>query len=82
MENYVTVVEWYILGMVIYFVYNLFIGRNMHYYIELIHKEVPEYPFSDNSIMWVVTIVSMLSSFVWPITAGYDFVKTLKGEID
>lgn len=82
MENYVAAAEWYILGMVIYFVYNLFIGRNMHYYIELIHKEVPEYPFSDNSIIWVVTIVGLLSSFVWPITGGYDFVKTLKGEID
>jgi len=82
MENYVTAAEWYILGMVLYFVYNLFIGRNMHYYIDLIHKEIPEYPFSDGSIIWMVSIVGLLSSFVWPITAGYDFVKTLKGEID
>lgn len=82
MEKYVTAAAWYILGMVLYFVYNLFIGRNMKDYIELIHKEVPEYPFSDNSIIWVVTIVGLLSSFVWPITGGYDFVKTLKGEID
>ena len=82
MEKYVTAAAWYILGMVLYFVYNLFIGRNIHYYIDLIHNEIPEYPFSDNSIMWVVTIVGMLSSFVWPIAAGYDFVKPLKGEID
>lgn len=82
MKNYVTAAEWYILGMVLYFMYNLFIGRNMHYYIDLIHKEVPEYPFSDGSIVWIVSIVGLLSSFVWPITAGYDFVKTLKGEID
>ena len=82
MEKYVTAAAWYILGMVLYFVYNLFIGRNMHYYIDLIHKEIPEYPFSDESIVWMVSIVGLLSSFVWPITAGYDFVKTLKGEID
>lgn len=82
MENYVTATEWYILGMVLYFVYNLFIGRNMKDYIELVHKEIPEYPFSDGSIVWMVSIVGLLSSFVWPITAGYDFVKTLKGEID
>lgn len=81
MEKYITAAAWYILGMVLYFVYSLFIGRNMSYYINLIHKEIPEYPFSDNSIIWVVTIVSLLSSFVWPIAGGYDFVKTLKGEI-
>ena len=82
MEKYVTAAAWYILGMVLYFVYNLFISRNMHYYINLMHKEVPEYPFSDMTIVWLVTIVGLLSSFVWPITAGYYFVKTLKGEID
>lgn len=82
MEKYVTAAGWYVLGLCLYFVYNLFISRNMSYYINLIHKEIPECPFSDNSIMWMVTIVGLLSSFVWPITAGYDFVKTLKGEID
>lgn len=82
MEKYVIAAEWYILGMVLYFVYNLFIRKNMKDYIDLMHKEVPEYPFSDMTIAWLVTIVGMLSSFVWPIAAGYDFVKTLKGEID
>lgn len=51
MENYITAAGWYVLGMCLYFVYNLFISRNMSYYINLIHKEIPECPFSDNSIM-------------------------------
>ena len=82
MENYVIAAAWYILGMVLYFVFELFIRRNVKYYVDLAHKEVPWVPFSDRVIAAIIVVVVLLSSFVWPITAGFDFVKTLKGEID
>ncbi len=82
MEKYVTAAAWYILGMVLYFVFELFVRRNAKYYVDLVHKEVPWVPFSDHVIVAIIVGVVLLSSFVWPITAGFDFVKTLKGEID
>lgn len=82
MEKYVTAAAYYLLGIGLYFVYNLFIRRNMRYYIELIHEEVPWAPFSDRVIAMIIVVTALLSSFVWPITAGFDFVKTLKGDID
>lgn len=82
MEKYVIAAAWYLLGIVLYFVFELFIRRNIHYYIELMHKEVPWVPFSDRVIAALIVATALLSSFVWPIAAGYDFAKTLKGEID
>lgn len=82
MEKYVIAAAWYLLGIILYFVFELFVRRNVKYYIELIHKEVPWVPFSDRVIAGIIVATVLLSSFVWPITAGYDFVKTLKGEIN
>ena len=82
MEKYVTAAAYYLLGIGLYFVYNLFIRRNMRYYIEIIHEEVPWAPFSDRAIVMIIVVTALLSSFVWPITAGFDFVKTLKRDID
>lgn len=82
MENYVIAAEWYILGMVLYFVFELIIRRNVKYYIDLVHKEVPWVPFSDHVIAAIIVAVVLLSSFVWPLTSGIDFIRTLKGEID
>lgn len=82
MEKYVIAAAWYLLGIILYFVFELFVRRNVKYYIELVHKEVPWVPFSDRVIAGIIVATVLLSSFVWPITAGYDFVKTLKGEIN
>lgn len=82
MENYIAAAKWYILGMILYFVFELFIRRNVKYYIDLAHKEVPWVPFSDRIIGTIIVGTALVSSFVWPLTAGIDFIRTLKGEID
>lgn len=82
MENYITAAGWYVLGMVLYFVFELFIRRNVKYYINLVRKDVPWVPFSDWIIGAIIIGTALVSSFIWPLSAGVDFVKTLKGEID
>ena len=81
MENYVVAAEWYLLGMGLYFIYNLFIRETPRGYIEYIHKETPV-PFSDGVLLFIVVMVDLLASFVWPFCTIFDLKRTLKGEPD
>ena len=82
MEKYVIAAAWYLLGIILYFVFELFVRRNVKYYIELVHKEVPWAPFSDLVIGAIIIGTALVSAFIWPLTASIDFIRTLKGEID
>lgn len=82
MEKYVTAAAWYLLGIILYFVFELFIRRNVKYYINLVRKDVPWVPFSDWIIGAIIIGTALVSSFIWPLSAGVDFIRTLKGEID
>ena len=79
MERYVLAAEWYLLGMGLYFIYNLFIRETPKSYIEDIRKETAN-PFSDGFLLFVIVVVDLLISFIWPFSTIYDLKKTLKGE--
>ena len=81
MEKYVVAAEWYLLGMGLYFIYNLFIRETPRGYIEYIHKKSPV-PFSDGVLLFIIVVVDLLTSFVWPYSTIYDLKRTLKGEPD
>lgn len=79
MEKYVTAAEWYLLGIGLYFVYNLFIHETLKGYIEIVHKETPV-QLSDGVLSFIIVVVALLISFVWPFGTIYDLATTLKGE--
>jgi hypothetical protein len=80
MEKYVIAAAWYLLGIGLYFVYNLFVRKNMKEYIAMVRKECPALPISDALIVGVTIIVGLLCSFVWPISMVDDVISILKGE--
>lgn len=79
MEKYVMAAALYLLGMGLYFVYNLFIRETPKGYIKSIHKETPV-PFSDSVLLFVIVVVTLLIAFIWPFGTIYDLATTLKGE--
>lgn len=79
MESYITAAEWYLLGIGLYFVYNLFVRETLKGYIEIVHKETPV-QLSDGVLSFIIVMVVLLISFIWPFSTIYDLVTTLKGE--
>lgn len=80
LENYVTAAGWYLFGIGVYFVYMVFIHRSLKEWVDLIHEEVPEFPFSDGVIKTVIIVVGLLIAFVWPISMVGDFIGKMKGD--
>ena len=79
MEKYMTAAEWYLLGIGLYFVYNMFIHETPKSYIEEIHKEM-SVPFSDAFLLAIIVVVVLLVSFIWPFSIFNDLRIALKGE--
>lgn len=82
MEKYVSAAALYLLGMCLYFVYNLFIKNTPQSLIEAGREGMKETPFqfSDGVLLSIAIVVDLICSFVWPITTIFDAKTTLKGE--
>lgn len=79
MEKYVLASGLYWIGIILYFVYSVFICRTPKGWVEFAHEELPAIPFSDKFIFSVFLVVAILASFVWPITIILDVLLFMKG---
>lgn len=79
MEKYVVAAGLYLFGIFVYNFYFLVICNEMREIVEYVHEH-SKVPYTDQLIKTVACILTVLSSFIWPVSMIFDMKDTFRKE--
>ena len=79
MEKYVMAAGLYLLGIFVYDLYYFIICHAVEYLVEHVHEKINT-AFTDQFIKTIISIVIVLSSFIWPVSLFFDVKEMFRKE--